>query len=299
MSDLNDPITLKLQRRHARQQGLFAPAQIKAALLQAVKMLLPQRMAHSPVMFITEIGATLTTLITIQSMIQNANEWWYHAVISGILWITVLFANFAEALAEARGKAQANTLRQSRQETLARRYRDGQEELIPSSQLRKGDKVKIGVGQMIPSDGEVIQGIASVDESAITGESAPVIREAGGDRSGVTGGTRVLSDEILMEITTNVGESFMDRMIALVEGAQRQKTPNEIALTIVLAGITLGFLIVTVALFPMGLFFGVQLDTPTLIALLVCLIPTTIGSLLPAIGLAGMNRAMSANVLAK
>ena len=217
-----------------------------------------------------------------------------------ILWLTVLFANFAEALAEARGKAQADTLKRTRRKTLARQGDQvAPSEQVSSDELREGDVVVVVAGETIPSDGEVIEGAASVDESAITGESAPVVREAGGDRSGVTGGTRVLSDQIKIRITAGAGESFLDRMIALVEGAVRQKTPNELALTVTLAGLTLAFLMVTGALWPIGRYFGVDLPIPTLIALLVCLIPTTIGALLAAIGLAGMDRALSANVLAK
>ena len=223
----------------------------------------------------------------------------YTLAVTVILWLTVLFANFAEALAEARGKAQADTLKRTRRKTLARRVINGAEEQVNSDELREGDIVLVAAGEIIPGDGEVIEGAATVDESAITGESAPVVREAGGDRSGVTGGTRVLSDQIKIRITAGAGESFLDRMIALVEGAVRQKTPNELALTVTLAGLTLAFLMVTGALWPIGRYFGVELPIPTLIALLVCLIPTTIGALLAAIGLAGMDRALSANVLAK
>ena len=216
-----------------------------------------------------------------------------------ILWATVLFANFAEALAEARGKAQANTLKRTRSKTIAKKLVDGKPIEVTSDLLQQGDLVVVNAGEYIRTDGEVVEGAASVDESAITGESAPVVREAGGDRSGVTGGTRVLSDSITIRITAAPGDSFLDRMIALVEGAVRQKTPNECALTVTLAGLTLAFLLVTGTLYPMGLYFDVELPIPTLIALLVCLIPTTIGALLAAIGLAGMDRALAANVLAK
>ena len=219
---------------------------------------------------------------------------------SAVLWATVLFANFAEALAEARGKAQTQALRETRRSTEARRRNaDGSRETVASTDLRSGDIVVISVGETIPADGEIVEGVASIDESAITGESAPVVREAGGDRSGVTGGTRVLSDEIVVRVTAETGDSFLDRMIALVEGAKRQKTPNEIALTIMLAGLTLAFLMVTVSLLPMASFFDARIDLSTAIALLVCLIPTTIGGLLAAIGIAGMDRALKSNVLAK
>src|SRR5205823_5602501 len=226
----------------------------------------------------------------------------YQAALSFLLLLTVLFANFAEALAEARGKAQADSLRATRQDTPAYRLdRPGgaNGQVVSSTQLSTGDHVVVEAGQVIPADGEVIEGVASVDESAITGESAPVIREAGGDHSGVTGGTRVLSDRIVVQVTAEPGASFVDRMIALVEGAIRQKTPNEIALTIVLAAFSIIFLIVTAALYPMARYFDLTLDIPTLIALLVCLIPTTIGALLAAIGIAGMDRALVANIIAK
>jgi K+-transporting ATPase ATPase B chain len=215
------------------------------------------------------------------------------------LWFTVLFANFAEAMAEGRGKAQAQTLRKARSETTAHRIKpDGGIEIVPSSLLRRDDLVIVSAGEFIPSDGEIIEGVASVDESAITGESAPVIREAGGDRSAVTGGTRVLSDQIKVRITSNPGETFLDRMIALVEGAERQKTPNEIALNILLAVLTLIFLLVVVTLHPFAYYAGTSVSVPVLIALLVCLIPTTIGALISAIGIAGMDRLVQRNVLA-
>ena len=282
------------------QMGLFDPSLMRTALSQSVLMLDPRRMVRNPVMFTAELGAFLTTLITLQSGVTGGESTIFFALVAVILWFTVLFANFAEALAEARGKAQADTLRATREDTKARRLTDdGEEEIISSDDLRKGDVILVREQETIPADGEIIEGVASIDESAITGESAPVIREAGSDRSGVTGGTRVLSDEIKVEVTTDPGDSFLDRMITLVEGAERQKTPNEIALTLVLSGFTIAFLIVTVALYPLGQYFDTTLNTPTLVALLVCLIPTTIGALLPAIGIAGMDRALSNNLIAK
>jgi K+-transporting ATPase ATPase B chain len=273
---------------------------MRTALSQSVLMLDPRRMVRNPVMFTAELGAFLTTLITLQSGVTGGESTVFFALVAVILWFTVLFANFAEALAEARGKAQADTLRATREDTKARRLTDdGEEEVISSDDLRKGDVILVREEETIPADGEIIEGIASIDESAITGESASVIREAGSDRSGVTGGTRVLSDEIKVEVTADPGDSFLDRMITLVEGAVRQKTPNEIALTLVLSGFTIAFLIVTVALYPLGQYFDTTLSTPTLVALLVCLIPTTIGALLPAIGIAGMDRALSNNLIAK
>ena len=282
------------------RMGLFDPSLIRTALSQSVLMLDPRRMVRNPVMFTAELGAFLTTLITLQSGVTGGESTVFFALVAVILWFTVLFANFAEALAEARGKAQADTLRATREDTKARRLTDdGEEEVISSDDLRKGDVILVREQETIPADGEIIEGVASIDESAITGESAPVIREAGSDRSGVTGGTRVLSDEIKVEVTADPGDSFLDRMITLVEGAVRQKTPNEIALTLVLSGFTIAFLIVTVALYPLGQYFDTTLSTPTLVALLVCLIPTTIGALLPAIGIAGMDRALSNNLIAK
>ena len=300
MSDhINENVQLKLDRRKARRASLFEKSMVRTAAKQAVVMLKPWVMARNPVMFVTEIGATLTALVLIMELFHEHSAFIYTLAVTAILWLTVLFANFAEALAEARGKAQADTLKRTRRKTLARRVTNGAEEQVSSDELREGDVVVVAAGETIPSDGEVVEGAATVDESAITGESAPVVREAGGDRSGVTGGTRVLSDQIKIRITAGAGESFLDRMIALVEGAVRQKTPNELALTVTLAGLTLAFLMVTGALWPIGRYFGVDLPIPTLIALLVCLIPTTIGALLAAIGLAGMDRALSANVLAK
>jgi potassium-transporting ATPase ATP-binding subunit len=295
----NETVQAKLDRRKTRQASLFERDLMRIAGKQAVMMLKPWVMARNPVMFVTEVGAALTTLVLILDLIRKDGAISYTLAVMVILWLTVLFANFAEALAEARGKAQTDTLRRTRRMTLARKVTDGGEEEVNSDELNEGDIVLVAAGGVIPGDGEVIEGAATVDESAITGESAPVVREAGGDRSGVTGGTRVLSDRITIRITAGAGESFLDRMIALVEGAVRQKTPNELALTVTLAGLTLAFLMVTGALWPIGRYFGVDLPIPTLIALLVCLIPTTIGALLAAIGLAGMDRALSANVLAK
>jgi K+-transporting ATPase ATPase B chain len=289
----------KFHRRKARRASLFQKELAATAARQSIVMLNPKVMARNPVMFVTEIGAVLTMIVLVLDLLRSRGIWAYTLAVTVILWLTVLFANFAEALAEARGKAQADTLKRTRKKTMARRLTDGAEEQVNSDELQEGDIVLVAAGDVIPSDGEVIEGAASVDESAITGESAPVIREAGGDRSGVTGGTRVLSDQIKIRITAGAGESFLDRMIALVEGAVRQKTPNELALTVTLAGLTLAFLMVTGALWPIGRYFEVELSIPTLIALLVCLIPTTIGALLAAIGLAGMDRALSANVLAK
>ncbi len=264
-------------------------------------MLNPVRMVRNPVMFVTEVGAALTTLYLIQAVMENDERTMYFVVLTVMLWLTVLFANFAEALAEARGKAQADALRKSRKEVTAHRvnWPDATPlDEVSASQLAVDDYVRVVAGHMIPSDGEVVAGVASVDESAITGESAPVIRESGGDRSSVTGGTKILSDWIVIRITSEPGKTFLDRMIAMVEGANRQKTPNEIALTIVLAAFTLAFLMVCVSLEPIGRYFSVQVDVPTLVALLVCLIPTTIGALLAAIGIAGMARLGLKNVLA-
>jgi K+-transporting ATPase ATPase B chain len=300
MSDsTNEILQKKLERRKARRAPLFEKNLMRIALVQAMVMLKPWAMARNPVMFVTEIGAAMTTLVIVLDLFQHREASSYTVAVTMVLWLTVFFANFAEALAEARGKAQADTLKRTRRRTLARRVKNGAEEQVNSDVLREGDIVLVAAGEVIPGDGEVIEGAATVDESAITGESAPVIREAGGDRSGVTGGTRVLSDQLKILITAAAGESFIDRMISLVEGAVRQKTPNELALTVTLAGLTLAFLMVTGALWPIGRYFGVELPIPTLIALLVCLIPTTIGALLAAIGLAGMDRALSANVLAK
>ena len=300
----SDAQSSKLQRRSTRALRLFEPALVKAAVRQSFVMLDPREMARNPVMFLVEVGTVLTAIVTVESIFRHAALGLivYQAALTGLLLLTVLFANFASALAEARGKAQADSLRATRADTPAYRLHDLKSragEVVSSTKLRAGDYVVVEAGQVVPTDGEVVEGVASVDESAITGESAPVIREAGGDHSGVTGGTRVLSDRIVVQVTAGPGESFLDKMIALVEGASRQKTPNEIALTIVLAAFSLIFLIVTASLYPMALYFGITLDIPTLIALLVCLIPTTIGALLAAIGIAGMDRALAANLIAK
>ncbi len=277
----------------ATRRSLFDPAIIRPAALDSVVKLDPRNMVRNPVMFTVEVGSVLVTILWLRDRTLFAG------LVAAWLWFTVLFANFAEAMAEGRGKAQAATLRQARSETMAHRRRpDGTVEEIASSHLDVGDECVVTAGEMIPSDGEVIEGIASVDESAITGESAPVIRESGGDRSAVTGGTRVLSDEIVVRITARAGETFLDRMISLVEGASRQKTPNEIALNILLAGLTLIFLLATVTLQPFAIYSGAEQDIVILVALLVCLIPTTIGALLSAIGIAGMDRLVQRNVLA-
>jgi K+-transporting ATPase ATPase B chain len=273
---------------------------LRAALLESVRKLDPRAMVRNPVIFVVEIGSVLTTLTWVHDVVSRpagAAPAWFTGNVTLWLWFTVLFANFAEALAEGRGKAQAAALRGLRQETVARKLIAGREERVPASTLRKGDEVVVEAGETIPGDGEVIEGIASVDESAVTGESAPVIRESGGDRSAVTGGTRVLSDRIVVRIGANPGESFLDRMIGLVEGAKRQKTPNEIALTVLLAGMTIIFLIACVTLVPFGLYSGLRFSVTVIVALLVCLIPTTIGGLLSAIGIAGMDRLIRHNVI--
>jgi K+-transporting ATPase ATPase B chain len=309
------PEELKLARRHSRRAGIFDPKLLKTAFGQSFVMLRPDIQWKNPVMFVVEVGTVLTVIYTIAKLFdyQSAAGVGYLLALDFWLLATLLFANFASAIAEARGKAQADALRKTRRSTPARRLRaDGTTEQTVSTELRAGDKVEVTAGDVIPSDGEIVEGVASIDESAITGESAPVIREAGGDRSGVTGGTRVLSDRIVVEITASPGGSFLDRMIALVEGAIRQRTPNEIALAVVLAVFTLIFLIVTATLWPIAYnvelymkdFSGVSVlslgtDVPTLVALLVCLIPTTIGALLAAIGIAGMDRALRANIMAK
>ncbi len=268
---------------------------IKRALWDSLLKLNPRKMMGNPVMFVVEIGSVITTLL----LFQHGGAFKFNLQITLWLWFTVLFANFAEAMAEGRGKAQADTLRKARSETVANRLKaDGTAEQIPSSNLKAGNFVLVSAGEFIPSDGEIIEGVASVDESAITGESAPVIREAGGDRSAVTGGTRVLSDQIKVRITSNPGETFLDRMIALVEGAERQKTPNEIALNILLAGLTIVFLLAVVTLQPFAIYSGSPQTVFVLVSLLVCLIPTTIGGLLSAIGIAGMDRLIQHNVLA-
>lgn len=286
-------------RAATRRPALFEAGLVRVAVKRAFGMLNPKDMARNPVLFVTEIGAALTTLALVTDITHGGASVPYTLAVTIILWLTVLFANFAEALAEARGKAQAHSLRLARSATVAHLWENGVMRDVSSDALRQGDVVVVSAGEIIPMDGEVEEGAASVDESAITGESAPVVREAGGDCSGVTGGTRVLSDSIRVRVTAGSGDSFLDRMIALVEGAVRQKTPNECALTVTLAGLTLAFLLVTGSLGPMAAYFDVTLPVPTLVALLVCLIPTTIGALLAAIGLAGMDRALAANVLAK
>ena len=272
---------------------------MRRASVDALTKLDPRVMMKNPVMFVVELGSVLTTVLLLFNLATHSGHFGFNLQITLWLWFTVLFANFAEAMAEGRGKAQADALRLAKSETTAYRLsQSGAVEEIPSSHLRVGDVVRVKAGEMIPGDGEVIDGAASVDESAITGESAPVIREAGGDRSAVTGGTRVLSDMIQIRITSNPGETFIDRMIALVEGAERQKTPNEIALNILLAGLTIIFLLAVVTLQPFAIYSGAPQTVFVLISLLVCLIPTTIGGLLSAIGIAGMDRLVQHNVLA-
>ncbi|HLK03864.1 MAG TPA: potassium-transporting ATPase subunit KdpB [Candidatus Acidoferrum sp.] len=272
---------------------------VRRAVFDSFIKLDPRVLYKNPVMFVVEIGAIVTTVDLLHGIAKHVPGFGFSLQITLWLWFTVLFANFAEAMAEGRGKAQAETLRKARSETLARRLTEsGAEEKVPGSKLASGDLVLVCAGEMIPGDGEIIEGIASVDESAITGESAPVIRECGGDRSAVTGGTRVLSDEIKIRITANPGQTFLDRMIRLVEGAERQKTPNEIALNILLAGLTLLFLLAVVTLQPFAIYSSAPQNVFVLTALLVCLIPTTIGGLLSAIGIAGMDRLLRRNVLA-
>jgi K+-transporting ATPase ATPase B chain len=284
-----------------KRPGLLDPGMLTSSLPDALRKLDPRVLWRNPVMLIVEVGALLSTILTATD--PSVFGW----LISGWLWLTVLFANLAEAVAEGRGKAQAETLRRTRTQTVARRLPGWQpggpvdgaaEEEVPATDLRLGDHVVVVAGQVIPGDGDVVDGVASVDESAITGESAPVIRESGGDRCSVTGGTKVLSDRIVVRITSRPGETFVDRMIALVEGASRQKTPNEIALNILLAALTIIFLLAVVTLQPMAVYSGAEQSVTVLVALLVCLIPTTIGALLSAIGIAGMDRLVQRNVLA-
>lgn len=292
--------TAKARRRPTSNASLFDRAILRRALRDSVTKLDPRVMAHNPVMFVVEIGSVLTTILFIVDLGTATNaENVFAGLVTVWLWFTVLFANFAEAVAEGRGKAQADTLRSARTDTAAHVLdEDGTLRELPSADLRIGDRVACAPGDVIPGDGTVIEGIASVDESAITGESAPVIRESGGDRSAVTGGTKVLSDRIVVEITAAPGETFLDRMIALVEGAARQKTPNEVALNILLAGLTIVFLLAVVTLQPFAIYSGAEQSLVVLVALLVCLIPTTIGALLSAIGIAGMDRMVQRNVLA-
>jgi potassium-transporting ATPase ATP-binding subunit len=292
---------------HRRNQKLFEPALVKEAVGQAFIKLDPRIMFRNPVMFTVEIGTAVMLAVCIWKMTGNSSQGslTYNMVITIILFITLLFANFAEAIAEARGKAQADSLRKAREETPAKKVPSAHEiysdniQLIPSSQLRLNDLFVCEADDVIPMDGEIIEGIATIDESAITGESAPVIRESSGDKSSVTGGTKVLSDKIVVKVTTQPGETFLDKMIALVEGASRQKTPNEIALTILLAAFTLVFIIVCVTLKPFADFANTPITIAAFISLFVCLIPTTIGGLLSAIGIAGMDRALRANVITK
>jgi K+-transporting ATPase ATPase B chain len=294
----------------ATSRPLFDPPIVRRALVDCVRKLDPRHMVRNPVMFVVEVGSLFTTLLGVHALATGQGEApaGFILAVSAWLWITVLFANFAEAMAEGRGKAQADAMRRTRREVIAKRLRearrDSPHENVESPQLRKGDFVLVEAGDTIPADGEVIDGIASVNEAAVTGESAPVIRESGGDRSAVTGGTVVLSDWIVVRVTANPGETFLDRMIALVEGARRQKTPNEIALDTLLAGLTIVFLLATVTLQPFSVYAvtaagsGAPVPMTVLVALLVCLIPTTIGGLLSAIGIAGMDRMIQANVIA-
>src|ERR1700723_3724593 len=286
----------------AEKQSLWNPAILRQSALDSFRKLDPRLMVKNPVMLVVEIGSVLTSVLLIQGVVTHQGSFAFNLQITLWLWFTVLFANFAEAMAEGRGKAQADTLRKAKGETTAIRLKnenkDSAREEVSSSALRSGDIIYVEAGLYIPGDGEVIEGGASVDESAITGESAPVIRESGGDRSAVTGGTKVLSDIIKIQITSNPGETFLDRMITLVEGASRQKTPNEIALTILLSALTLIFLIAMMSLKAFGIASSVDFTIPVLVALLVCLIPTTIGGLLSAIGIAGIDRLVQKNVLA-
>jgi K+-transporting ATPase ATPase B chain len=286
-----------------QSQSLFQPALVREAVGQAFVKLDPRTMFRNPVMFTVEIGTVVMLFVTIGLLLKPdaaQGSFGYNFTVFVVLFLTLLFANFAEAIAEARGKAQADSLRKTRQDTPANvRLDNGQMQAISSAQLQKGQVFVVEAGEIIPTDGEIIEGLATIDESAITGESAPVIREAGGDKSSVTGGTKVLSDRIVVQVTTAPGESFLDKMIALVEGASRQKTPNEIALTILLAGFTLVFVIVCVTLQPFAAYSHTPIAVASFIALFVCLIPTTIGGLLSAIGIAGMDRALRANVITK
>src|SRR6266496_4420389 len=306
---------LEVKQWKTRRKGdisIFDPKIIRAAIPESFKKLDPHVQLKNPVMFVVEVGSVVTTiefvrLLFAQPTVQLPRTQLNFEIIFVLavaiwLWFTVVFANFAEAMAEGRGKAQAETLRRARTTTLARRLasadRYSQIQEVAAPELRKGDLVLVEAGEVIPGDGDVVEGVASVDESAITGESAPVIRESGGDRSAVTGGTRVLSDWIVVQISANPGETFLDRMIALVEGARRQKTPNEIALNVLIASLTIIFVLVVVSLEPFAIYSGQPVSVTTLIALLVCLIPTTIGGLLSAIGIAGMDRMVQRNVLA-
>ncbi|MBA0448857.1 potassium-transporting ATPase subunit KdpB [Stenotrophomonas maltophilia] len=284
---------------HAARPALLDGAGFRRALIEAVRKLSPMHLVRSPVMAVVMAGTIVAAIVTLTGTAPLG----FGLAVTAILLVTVLFGNFAEAVAEARGRGQAASLRRARQDLVARRLAAPQpgaaETQVPAAELRPGDHVIVSAGELVPADGEIVQGLATINEAAVTGESAPVLREAGTDRSGVIGGTKVLSDQIIVRVTAEPGHSFLDRMIALVEGANRQKTPNEIALTLLLAAMTLTFLVVVATLPAIGAAVGVQVDPLLLIALLVCLIPTTIGGLLPAIGIAGMNRALAANVLAK
>src|ERR1700694_3707235 len=301
---MNARETIERRDRRRGRSSLTDRAILVPAIWGSFAKLDPRWMARNPVMFVVEVGAVITTIIFMIDLFNGTpafsgpNNELFVGQISVWLWFTVLFANFAEAMAEGRGKAQAAALRKTRSETIARRLVDGTEERVSSTQLKKGDLVVAEAGDVVPGDGDVVEGIASIDESAITGESAPVIREAGGDRSAVTGGTRVLSDRIVIQISANPGETFLDRMIGLVESASRRKTPNEIALNILLAALTIIFMIATVTLEPIAVYAGTSVTITVLIALLVCLIPTTIGGLLSAIGIAGIDRLLQRNVVA-
>src|SRR5580700_6232191 len=303
--EIKEQQSTPLISRGVRARPLFDPEIMRRAIRESFLKLNPAKVAKNPVMFVVEVGAALTTVFVVKDAFSGAGGALFGTQIALWLWFTVVFANFAEAMAEARGKAQADALRKTKTDTIARKLLPSDKfEMVPASQLRSGDVVVCAAGETIPGDGEVILGIASVDESAITGESAPVIRESGGDRSAVTGGTKVLSDRITIRITSNPGETFLDRMIALVEGAVRQKTPYEIALNILIAGLTLIFLLAVATLPPYAKYAiqavgsGTAPTVAVLVSLLVCLIPTTIGGLLSAIGIAGMDRVMQHNVLA-
>ncbi len=285
--------------KESKSKSLWNGKIVRQALIDSLRKLSPRTMMRNPVMFVVEVGSVVTTVLLVRSLGHHSGSLGFNLQVTLWLWFTVIFANFAEAMAEGRGKAQAETLRRAKSETSANRLLpNGSTETVGAADLRAGDLVLISAGETVPGDGEIVEGVASVDESAITGESAPVIREAGGDRSAVTGGTRVLSDQIKVKITSNPGETFLDRMIALVEGAERQKTPNEIALNILLAGLTVVFLLAVVTLQPFAIYSGSPQTVFVLVSLLVCLIPTTIGALLSAIGIAGMDRLVQHNVLA-
>ena len=282
---------------------LFDKQLLKTSFVESFRKLDPRKMIKNPIMFTVEVVTAVMFLMLVYIAVSGDNSqgsFWYNLVVFAVLLLTVLFANFAEAIAEARGKAQADSLRKTREETPAKLVTgNGRTKTVSSSELKRGDVFECEAGDTIPADGEIIEGLASIDESAITGESAPVIREAGGDKSSVTGGTKILSDRIVVKVTVQPGESFLDKMIALVEGSSRQKTPNEIALTILLAGFTLVFVIVCATLKPFADYIGANITIAAFISLFVCLIPTTIGGLLSAIGIAGMDRALRANVITK